>query len=251
MSQVNFHFVFIKRVTLTTFLFSLLICALSGCGSWQNNSKYHFSDGVYSSRAFGGKNQKVYVDNEEDLFFIYPLKQSEGAVKIDTAAHHALLLPQNRSQTALSSYTFRQNSFDIDFLTILIKVRPPAGAIPPQFNTNLNGAAYIGYRTDAYRVSYNDTPLGFYNRSTNHIGFSFGGFLGVGATDMNPFVTDYQINEEYDGIVISKGLAAIFGFNNFNLGLTLGFDTLPDRNRHFWIYQQKPWIGLAFGLNLN
>lgn len=31
----------------------------------------------------------------------------------------------------------------------------------------------------------------------------------------------------------------------------LGFDTLLDRNAQFWIYQERPWLGLMLGLNLN
>ncbi|MDQ3535627.1 MAG: hypothetical protein M3421_08385 [Bacteroidota bacterium] len=216
-----------------------------------NNSKYDFTDGTYSSKAFDGSKQKVYVDNEEESLFIYPIKMEENTHVIDTSIYKPLLLPQNKSSIPLPSLLFRQNSFDIDFLTILIKVRPSEEDLPTQFNTNFNGAVYFGYRSDIYKINYNPTPLNHFNRKTTHIGLSIGGFLGVGSTDMNPFVTSNQINEEYDGLVISKGIAGILGFNNFNVGITLGFDTLPDRNRRFWIYQNKPWLGLALGLNLN
>lgn len=224
---------------------------LSACGDWIGGSKYQFSDGIYSSKAFRDKKQRVYVDNEEDSVFIYPIKRIDNNFEVDTSDFKAVILPQNKSVIALPSFNFRQNSFDIDFLTILIKVRAPAGNLPMQLNTNLNGAAYFGYRTDIYHLSYNETPLNFYNRRTTHFGFSFGGFLGIGSTDMNPSVTNNNINEEYEGFIITKGFAGIIGFNNFNIGLTLGFDTLPDKNKIYWIYQHKPWIGLALGLNLN
>ena len=68
---------------------------------------------------------------------------------------------------------------------------------------------------------------------------------------MNPSVTNNQITTEYDGLVSSKGLAGIIGINNFTIGLALGYDNLLDANKKKWIYQGKPWIGLAFGLNLN
>ena len=32
---------------------------------------------------------------------------------------------------------------------------------------------------------------------------------------------------------------------------TPAFDHLFDKNKKDWIYQHKPWVGLAFGLNLN
>ncbi|GAB3813836.1 hypothetical protein GCM10028895_06320 [Pontibacter rugosus] len=56
---------------------------------------------------------------------------------------------------------------------------------------------------------------------------------------------------EYEGVVLLKGVAGIIGINNFSLGLTIGIDHLFDKNRDDWIYQHKPWVGLAFGLNLN
>ncbi len=68
---------------------------------------------------------------------------------------------------------------------------------------------------------------------------------------MSPHVTIERISQEYDGLIWSKGLAAIVGLNNVTAGVVLGWDHLLDRNRSLWIYQGKPWIGLAFGLNLN
>ncbi|WP_165940196.1 MULTISPECIES: hypothetical protein [Dyadobacter] len=56
---------------------------------------------------------------------------------------------------------------------------------------------------------------------------------------------------EYDGLVWGKGIAGIIGINNFTIGLAIGFDNLLDKNKQVWIYQGKPWLGLAFGLNLN
>ena len=40
-------------------------------------------------------------------------------------------------------------------------------------------------------------------------------------------------------------------FNNITAGLALGFDNLLDKNKKIWIYENKYWIGLTFGLNLN
>ncbi|MGL6268762.1 MAG: hypothetical protein ACRC2O_12600 [Chitinophagaceae bacterium] len=76
-------------------------------------------------------------------------------------------------------------------------------------------------------------------------------FTGLGNTFMSPTNTNNTLLQEYDGIVWSKGLAGILAINNFTVGLALGFDYLVDKNRSIWIYQNKPWLGLAFGLNLN
>ena len=68
---------------------------------------------------------------------------------------------------------------------------------------------------------------------------------------MNPWVTENNISIEYDGVVWSKGLAGILAIDNFTIGLGLGWDYLTDANKKYWIYQNMPWLGLAFGLNLN
>ena len=85
----------------------------------------------------------------------------------------------------------------------------------------------------------------------NHFGFSFGVFTGFGNTFMSPTNTNNILQQEYDGIVWSKGVAGILAVNNFTLGLAFGFDNLLDKNHSNWNYKNKPWVGLAFGLNLN
>ncbi|MCF0052640.1 hypothetical protein LXM25_21390 [Dyadobacter sp. LJ53] len=159
--------------------------------------------------------------------------------------------PQVISQSSINSVYFKQSSFDVDFLSIPFKYRPAKSGIPNQFNTNLNGAVYVGYRNDIYQLSFRKTPLNKYQRETRHYGISYGFFTGLGGTAMNPSVTDNQISIEYDGLVWGKGIAGIIGINNFTVGLALGFDNLLDENKKVWIYQGKPWLGLAFGLNLN
>ncbi len=39
---------------------------------------------------------------------------------------------------------------------------------------------------------------------------------------MNPYVTNNQVNSEYDGLVIPNGLAAIAGINNLSVAFLLG-----------------------------
>ena len=68
---------------------------------------------------------------------------------------------------------------------------------------------------------------------------------------MNPWVTSDRVQIEYEGIIWTKGIAGLVGLNNFTVGLALGWDHLLDQNRKDWIYQQKPWLGFVFGLNLN
>ncbi len=144
-------------------------------------------------------------------------------------------------------YTYK---LDIDILTIPFKIRPSVTGFPTQLNPNFSAALYLGKRIDRYsieRKNQYDKPV----LEVKAAGFGFGLFMGPGTVTMNSFVTTSAINFEYDGFVMSGGVAGIFDAKRFNLGLAVGLDYLIDRNRKNWIYQNKPWIGILFGLNLN
>jgi hypothetical protein len=61
-------------------------------------------------------------------------------------------------------------------------------------------------------------------------------------------VTSNQVELEYDGVVFQKGIAAFFGIDFLTFGVALGFDNLLDDNHKYWVYNQKPWIGLMLGI---
>lgn len=159
--------------------------------------------------------------------------------------------PQASPQATTKAAYFGRASFDIDFLTIPFKYRPARSGVPNQLNTNLNGTVYLGHRNDIYRLSFKKRPIHNFQREIRHYGISYGVFTGFGGTAVNSSVTNNQILSQYDGLVWAKGIAGIIGINNFTIGLAMGFDNLLDKNKQVWIYQGKPWLGLAFGLNLN
>ncbi|MDP1971621.1 hypothetical protein [Sediminibacterium sp.] len=219
--------------------FVIVFITFSSCSTLTKTAKKDFNDGYYYQR-IDGKKQFVFIDNEDDIIRIHATKIDQNISIIDTIGIEY--------QKATS---FNQASFDIDFLTIPLKFRPTQLNVPPQLNTNLNGAVYFGYRNDKYVISYDANPLGKSFRNINHFGFSIGAFTGFGNTFMSPTNTNNILQQEYDGIVWSKGVAGILAVNNFTLGLAIGFDNLLDKNQSIWIYKNKPWLGLAFGLNLN
>lgn len=123
---------------------------------------------------------------------------------------------------------------------------------PNQLNTSiLNGALFLGYRTDIHHLRYKKTPFQTYKREITHYGLSFGIFTGIGASRIDEFVTLNALTIQYDGFVNPSGVAAIIAVDKLTFGLTLGVDHLLDKNRKVWIYQGKPWMGLSIGLNLN
>lgn len=228
-----------------------MVFIFCSCGAIRNTPKYAFANGYYKTRLTSQKNTTVYINNENDHVIIYPVTRLGKLVAVDTSKQAAIALPQQYTSSVKTSYVFHKKSFDVDFLTIPFKYRPNVNGFPRQFNANLSGGVYLGYRNDAYELSYQRDGLGRHNRQTTHIGFSVGGFSGFGGTAVNPWVTNHAIAIEYDGVIWTKGVAGIIGLDQFTLGLSAGWDHLLDENRRFWIYQGKPWVGLVFGLNLN
>lgn len=231
-------------------LFTFCLFALYGCSSLKDSPKFKFDDGVYQTRTEGRK-QHVFVENNNDTVSVYVLKK--GWRKLSPAANLKPLRSystKNLDKSAESN-TYWQNSFDIDFLTIPIKLRPAVPSVPKQFSNHVNGIIYLGYRNDTYQLSYKKNPVGAISQKIAHYGISAGLITGLGATAMNPWVTNNQIAIEYDGLIWSKGVAVVMGIDKFTFGLIGAFDHLLDKNRHYWIYQGKPYLGLAVGLNLN
>lgn len=228
-------------------LFLLTLFILSSCGVLSHSQKYHLRSGLYKNKSFSKKAEKVYVDNRGDSILVYSV--DETMQSIDSTRSKIIFTEKNRN-TQIFSPVFRQTSFDLDFLTIPFKYRMTQKDVPQQLNANLNGAVFVGFRTDICKLKYKVNALQ-QERQITHYGISFGFFTGLGSAAINQFVTDRKIIKEYEGVVWLKGIAAIIGINNFTFGLALGFDNLLDSNKRFWIYQRKPWLGLTFGLNLN
>lgn len=221
---------------------------LSSCSALNKSTKYQFADEFYTTKLSDSATGQVYILTVEDTLKVFETIILDKKIEVDTLKKPEIFLIEQKNP--YSSLVFKKSSLDVDFLTILLKYRPVTPTLPNQLNTNLNGAVYLGFRNDYYSIRYKKNPFS-YSRFTTHYGLSFGGFAGLGSTTMSPSVTDNLLQNEYEGVVLTKGIAAIIGINNATIGFTFGFDNLLDANRNIWIYDGKPWVGLAFGLNLN
>lgn len=158
-------------------IFSICSCKLS------KSPKNGFVDGFYKQNV-DSINRVVYVDIQDETLRIHPTKIQGKSRIIDTTEACQFYKSEMRDDYK-NITTFSKNTLDIDFLTIPLKYRPIQNDIPPQLNTNLNGAVYLGYRTDKYTVSYAANPLKKSDRYINHYGFSMGIFSGIGNTAIN------------------------------------------------------------------
>lgn len=212
----------------------LTLFLLGSCSVIQNTPKFGLQDGVYETA-----NEKVYVESQNDTLLVSTENRSLGYA-----------LPEANAQN-LGVKLFQKSTFDLDVLAIPVKYRGSQAGLPPQLASEINATLYLGKRKDYFQVNYYQTPSKRFKRKIDHYGFSIGGFVGIGNTVMNNDLSQGQVGYEYQAVTFSKGVASIIGINNFTFGLALGIDQLLDKNASHWIYDQKPWIGLALGLNLN
>ena len=230
------------------FYLILILLIVPGCSTINETSKHQMETGIYNVTNYN--NRRFYVNVKEESLLLHPLTKTKAGWMADTATTSVINLSANNPKDR-QQIRFANQSFDLDVMSILLKYRPYTAGFPNQLNTNFNAAEFVGYRTDLYILSYDKNPLNTYIRRINHFAFSIDGFVGLGVTQMNPFVTNNYIPSEYDGIVITKGIAGLIGVGEFTFGAALGFDHLMDKNRKAWIYQGKPWLGFTVGFNIN
>lgn len=223
---------------------TVVLFFFSACSIIQSNNKETFTEGQYFIREKGKK--RVFVNMQEDTVQVYFMNKQKQILSSKPDKTYPVYSKENLPYSRMYI-----SSFDIDFLTLLLKLRPAVSGIEAQINTNINGVVYFGRRIDTYTLKYQTNPLKEYNRQIKHYGFSVGGFIGIGSSTIGPYTTNNQLSYEYDGVILNKGIAAIFAVDNFTLGLSAGFDNLLDKNNKLWIYRNKPNIGLAVGMNLN
>lgn len=222
---------------------------LSSCTILQKTPKQELSDGMYTQNT-GNERQMVYVNIAGDSIQIHQTTTYDKKICIDSLESVALFLPELKNKENLD-FTLSRSSLDLDILTVPAKFRFATKNVSAQLNSELNGSVFFGFRNDRYGIKYRKSPLNIHQRITMHIGYSVGFFTSIGNTFISPTTTNDMLSQEYDGIVWSKGMAGIIGVNNLSVGLAVGFDNLLDKNNSIWIYENKPWIGLGFGLNLN
>jgi hypothetical protein len=192
------------------------------------------ADGLYEFRQKGTDYKKVYIYVEEDTLKILTHKMPFTPV---------IPLPGD-------DQFFLKRSFDVDVMTVPFKYRPGTAGLPRQLNTDFNGNAYIGYRFDRFRVRMKHTPVGI-RKHYDHKGVTLGVFGGLGSAAVNPSTTANQTTDDYNALILSRGVAAMIGVNNLTVGVGVGWDYVTDRDKDIWIYQNTSWFGLTVGLNLN
>lgn len=99
-----------------------------------------------------------------------------------------------------NSYLIKK-SFDLDAITVPIKLRFPTHHVAAQLSSCISGVIYAGFKMEyikkAKKVDKN-----------NSFAISLGACIGVGNTFISPTTTDFNTEQEYDGIVLMNGVGA-------------------------------------------
>lgn len=165
-----------------------------------------------------------------------------------SAAVPPTLFYQLRAQ---ESVRLLHRSFDLDIFSIPFKALPARAGLPVQLNTNFNAALYVGRRLDFYRLS-NRRLTPFQPRPfIRSNGFGYGLFGGLGSSIITADLTRQQAITDYEGFTLHGGGAVIYDARLLNIGLAVGIDHLLGPDGRYWVYQNQPWVGVLFGLDLN
>jgi hypothetical protein len=219
------------RHVIAIFLSLGILCSCTGT---RNAPKYELGNGIYDFRQKDKRYRNVHVYVQGDTLSLFRDNQLTQRVTIDP----------------LNDQIYMKRNLDVDVMTIAFKYRPATLSLPRQLNTDFNGNIYLGYRFDRFKIKMLETPIGL-QKSYRHRGFTLGTFGGIGSTAVTPWTTNNRITDEYNGLILTRGLALMVAVNNLTVGMGIGWDALTDRDKHLWIYQNKPWYGLTVGLNIN
>jgi len=228
------------------FMNAIVILLLASCTTLEKASLHGFSSGYYKMDTGSKEKQKVYVDVGDESIDVY--HQTNDRPEQNPYLNISMVPSDSLFRNPA---VFKKNSLDIDITAILLKYRPSVYGLPGQMIADYNMAMYAGRRHDTYRIIGEKDPLG---KNTSRIvkrGFDYGVFAGPGATQISPFTTRNNREDEYSGLIVQTGIAAFLESDIASFGIALGVDFLMNSDRTIWIYQKKPWVGFVVGIALN
>jgi hypothetical protein len=231
------------------FLFVFAGLILLSCVPVEKIERHDFTSGYYKLKIPGNTPTHVYTKVDEDSLEVYNVIADGQNKTPDFNSLRRINISEIQSGNYFYKSCFVKNSVDVDLTTLILKYRPSLTSLPNQLNANINAAIYVGFRRDYYKAIPYKSPLNDEISFIRQIGFDGGIFAGIGSTFMSPSNTQNNITQEYDGMVFQKGVAGFITFDNMSVGVALGFDNLLDKNKSFWIYNQKPYIGLVIGIS--
>jgi hypothetical protein len=163
-------------------------------------------------------------------------------------------LTKNPGAKETGKITYFDSKPVLQTLSTPIKIRPKLSepelkdSFPSQVSTSVNLGMAFGWKMS----------LNFYKPKPNVFGLKVttvsltpGAFYGLGATGLTKANTrNPVIDIERSVLSHTLGGFAMLGFNNINIGYSIGWDFVTGPNKSAWLYQGKVWHGVAIALDL-
>jgi hypothetical protein len=161
--------------------------------------------------------------------------------------------PLNNTYVTPNRLTYSENRLVLQSMTIPLKIRPAIGSakykdsLPSQVETGFNAGFALGVKRT---WSIFKPELNALGSNTTKLSLTPGVFVNLGAADVKKLTTNYTITVERKEPVLSYGLFFMIGFNNINIGYSIGGDHLLSENKKTWVYQGKYWHGITVALDI-
>lgn len=139
-------------------------------------------------------------------------------------------------------------------LTIPLKIRPKL--TEPAFKDSFATTAETGINialAGGWKFNFNQyqQSKNIFGQRTQRLSISLGLLLGAGAVDLKKSNTRNPVIEfERKAPVVTTGLFFLLGFNQLNVGYSFGWDNAKGKGGPEWLYQNRKWHGITFGLDL-
>ena len=138
----------------------------------------------------------------------------------------------------------------MDVFTLPFKYRFATVGQPGQLEDKLNVGIHAGYRYDLgqYRTVYFRRNQ---HSEVSSFSIGLGGFLCFAPANVTSFSTAGRVQDDYQALSVNYGLASTISVGTFSAGLAVGVERLTNGDRVVWIYENKLWLGITVGVNLN
>jgi hypothetical protein len=233
----------------SSFFWGLVMLLPCSCVPVEKIARHEFDSGFYKLKTEKEDVSSVYINVIKDSIVVYPLINERKNNAPDNHSFKGINIASIKPGNYFYRSCFVNKSVDIDLTTVILKYRPSRSEVPNQLSSNINASIYVGFRKDFFKAIPYVSPLQEESSYIRQIGFDAGIFAGIGITPVNPTVTRNTVNQEYDGMVFQKGVAAFVTFDKISVGIALGFDNLLDKNKSSWIYNNKSYLGLTLGIS--
>ncbi|MDD2246088.1 MAG: hypothetical protein PHI70_04185 [Proteiniphilum sp.] len=229
------------------FLLTALII-LPGCWTLKNTSTRKINNRFFK-QAGRPDSKDLFVKGDEDQVKIFRINSEDFTCELDssTVEIYPLIVCE---KDIVPRITFHEKGFEMNFIMLPLKFRPAAKGVPSQLNCDFNGSIYTGFSKNRYNIDYLNHKTGLYVRNISKYEFSYGIYLGIGNTFISPTTTNHATDDEYDGVVLQKGIAVCLGYNNLKAGIAVGMDNLLGKDRKSWIYENRPYLAFTLGFNI-